>query len=431
MIDNSNNDNKLLSRSILNLNSKYEKKSLLTSLEFVFYINIFQEPVIIEDLLLYADIDFKNIILKRNYSEHRLWLFFDYNKIYNYEIKEEKETNFVNRLILVNDNTFVEHSLEHKDIIVNKKKSKNLNNSYWVYEFNNNIYIPIIITNLSNVFNMIMPENYYFFLKGKKDLDKINLILLNTFDNFNINLYNSNIFLTKLESKNNKFNWIYSLYGLNLKENKYKFLFYFEINYFKIYDYYLKNIFDYNIKNVYYDSIYNKYFWIFDSILKDDDININKKRLYIKKKKLDGFSRWKRMQEIKFSIENTEPKIESVKRMLNYIYDEKEIGGNSIWLENQEKENEKLFIDLNIKLNRAKKKRIKIKEWENLNNRSYLKYVESNDCLLNINLWKKWEGIYIKNNHNNLIILNKLKFIDFKKSLEKINLLKKIDERKK
>jgi hypothetical protein len=53
---------------------------------------------------------------------------------------------------------------------------------------------------------MIMPENYYFFLKEKKDLDKINFILLNTFDSFNINLYNSNIFLIKLESKNNKFN---------------------------------------------------------------------------------------------------------------------------------------------------------------------------------------------------------------------------------
>jgi hypothetical protein len=73
LIDNSNNDNKILSyNSILNLDSKSEKKSLLTSLEFVFYINIFQEPVIIEDLLLYADTDFKNIILKRNYSEYRL-----------------------------------------------------------------------------------------------------------------------------------------------------------------------------------------------------------------------------------------------------------------------------------------------------------------------------------------------------------------------
>jgi hypothetical protein len=53
---------------------------------------------------------------------------------------------------------------------------------------------------------MIMPENYYFFLKEKKDLDKINLILLNTFDNFNINLYNFNIFLIKLEFRVNKFN---------------------------------------------------------------------------------------------------------------------------------------------------------------------------------------------------------------------------------
>jgi hypothetical protein len=73
LIDNSNNDNKLLGyNSILNLNNKFEKKSLLTSLEFVFYINIFQESVIIEDLLLYVDTDFKNLILKKNYSEYRL-----------------------------------------------------------------------------------------------------------------------------------------------------------------------------------------------------------------------------------------------------------------------------------------------------------------------------------------------------------------------
>lgn len=440
LIDNSNNNKKLNTNSILNRNSKFEKGSLLTSLEFVFYINIFEEPVIIEDLLLYADTDLKNIILKKNYIEYRLRLFFDYNKIYNYEIKEEKEINFHNKLILIN-NAFIEHSLKHKDniihknkILYNKKRIKNsdcLNYSYLVHESLANIYIPIIIRNLSNIFNMIMPENFYFFLKEKKDLYKINCILLNIFDNFNMSLYSSDIFLIKLELKRDKFNWIYSLYGLHLKENKYKFLFYFEINYFKIFDHYLENIFDFNIKNIYYHSIYNKYFWETNNILEDDDSKINKKREYIKKKKLDGFDRWRRMQGIKFSIENIEPKIESVKRMLDYIYDEKEIGGSSVWLENQEKENEKLFIELNIQLNKAKKRRIKIKEWESLNDRNYLKYVESNDCLLNINLWKKWKGIYIKNNKESLIISNKLKFIDFKKSLEKLNLLKKIDERKK
>jgi hypothetical protein len=36
------------------------------------------------------------------------------------------------------------------------------------------------------------------------------------------------------------------------------------------------------------------------------------------------------MQGIKFGIENIEPKIESVKKMLDYIYNEKEIGGDSV-----------------------------------------------------------------------------------------------------
>jgi len=288
----------------------------------------------------------------------------------------------------LNNNILLEHSFFHKDRIILKIKD---NSFFVIFEFLNNNYLSLKKMKIKDLFFIKDLSKNYFFINDKYDLLQINDFVK---CNLNLNYIDSKFFLLKFENKCHKNNvFIFSLYGFNFKENKFKFLYFFEI-YFIFYSflkinnsnqYISLNLF-WKIKNIVVESILNKYYWS-----NNNKFNIETYNSIYDYIKLGPYDDWKLRQFFLYRKNKFE---NLLKKHLNK-YDILTL--------------EEFLINLKLKL--CLFKYIKFS-----NNFVYINIIFQIRYLKSIG-WKKWYGIFENTEKN--ILLNKENFKNFSNIIEK------------